>query len=266
MIKRVFMVIFCMVLCLSFIYGQSLRYVKANWDSPFSEPYPGKANDFHVKGKVRSANNVKPDMSRYWSFDHVDADEGGTKWYMNGDSIRQDPEDPEYWNFELDFKTEEGYVSDGATVHFGVEYLADQYNHIEIEEAYYTKDGEWVADAMLMSFNVVERPFDGAVLTISNQLNRVAIWEQMEVAVTDINVPLQDMFYTGIGGPGTTAKNSLYSEIKWVKIPEPVKVAPKSHIEFKLADLGLSIKTGQFLLVRAIDAQTGAAQWVQHGH
>lgn len=250
--KRLFLSLLVFVFCLSFVYGQ-LRIVGANWDSRC----PVLANDFHVDIDLMSANNVIPRLNTSWSW------EAGSVWYLNALNIFQDGVNPQLWHAHADFKTTGGgWAHPGDLVHFGIEFYVDGFNFIRVFNAWWTRNGVNVAPAILMGFNVWERPgfaSTGSVVTLFNDSQQSIAVEQLEFAVTNFHVPLQDMFYTGLGAPGEPGK---YPEVKWVPAGAPIQIGPGQNVEIDLSPLGVTIPPDNFLQFRA--NINGLPQWFQH--
>lgn len=86
------------------------------------------------------------------------------------------------------------------------------------------------------------------------------VLEQVEFAVTTEGVPLEDMFSTGLGNPGTGG-NSTY-DLQWVKFPEPIILQPGEDFTIDLAALGVTLQPGEFLQFRTY--ANAQPWWGQH--
>lgn len=255
-------VIVCLVLFVSTMMVDARSYITGmNWDVAFTLPYPTIGNDFHVKGKVLSGNNVMPTKRAHWNYDYSNF----VNWNLTGYSISQNASNPNEWDFSMDFRIGGGlFVFNGARCHFGVEFKTERYNSIVITELYWTRDGVNIGNANVLGFHAWERPY-GPYFSLENASAVAIDVAEMQFAVTDIAVPLEAMARNDIGLPGT-APNKAYADIKWVNYPEKLRVEPKKSVEINLTELGIRLAEGQFLQVRYVNPATGDGTWVQHQH
>jgi hypothetical protein len=77
---------------------------------------------------------------------------------------------------------------------------------------------------------------------------------QLEFAVTNEQVPLEDMFETGLGNPGKVG-NPAYNELTWVRFPETIIIEEGKSFDVVLEDIGITLLPGQFLQFRAFNNQ-----------
>lgn len=265
-------IVVCLVLFVSSMMIEARTYITGiNFDVTFTEPYPARANDFHIKASVLSRNNVMPRLRTHWNYDYSNH----VQWGMTGMSLTQSTTDPNRWDFTADYRTDNGlFVFNGATCHFGVEFLTEYYNTIRITEAYWTYNGRNVGNATIPGFHSWERPY-GPVIVLSNDTAIAADVANLQFAVTTAPIPLADMSRNAIGLPGTasimsatssTISTQAYSDIKWVSYPDKIRIEPKSSVEINLSTLGIKLGEGQFLQGRFINPATGDGTWLQHQH
>lgn len=259
------LLVLCFVLLASVMLTQATTVITGmNWDSPFIEPFPARANDYHVKGIVRSAGNVMPTLHSSWGWDNAHV----TTWHLNGLSLRQLPNDPGAWEFEADFITDNGgIVFNGAMCHFGIEFKTNVYNYLIMLDAYWTYNGVRVADAVVTGFHVWEDVQRGVRLQLRNDLvnRQVMTMANVQVAVTDKEIPLPAMSRDFVGLPGA-APVKEFADIKWVNVANKVVLEPGKTFDLDLRTVGLVPAEGQFVQVRFLDPFTGAGAWMQHGH
>ena len=184
-------------------------------------------------------------------------------WYLNGLNIVQDGVNLQLWHAHVDFKTTPGgFAHPGDLVHFGIEFNVQGFGFLRVINAYWTRNGVNVGPAWLMGFHVWVRAglaSSGSVVTLFNDSQEPFVVEQLEFAVTTFQVPLEDMFYTGLGAPGEPGK---YPEVKWTTPGAPIQIGPGQSVDIDLSELGVTIPPDSFLQFRA--NINGIPQWFQN--
>ncbi|HLP45022.1 MAG TPA: hypothetical protein VK469_03710 [Candidatus Kapabacteria bacterium] len=249
--KRFLVFLLVFMCCLPFVYGRQ-RTVMANWHAALT---CAQANDFHINMDLLSNNNRIPYLYNQWTHDLS----GATTWYMNGIAINQDGANPIIWHGSLDFKTANGgLIFAGDIIHFGVSFRLEDFSQIRPRLAWWTLNGAFVCPARLIGFHIWPRfPF-WEIATLYNDTEEVAVLQQLEFAVTPFEVPLEEMFSTGLGDPG---KPGNYSQINWKQINEPITIGPGKSVDIDLGAYGILPKTDEYIQFRAY--VNGIPQWWQ---
>jgi len=254
--KRLFSFLVIVLLSCTMSFGV---IVAENWDIPCNV---AEANDFHINGKLESLNGYCPTLNQHWEYDKS----GSTNWKLDNFSIKHWAGDT--WEFNADFTTD-GTVENGDVVHFGLKFNVDNCNTQLVSRAYWTLDGNKVGDFVLL--------FGFKVFMNASSLRNIARFQndlettipitirQLEFAVSDQEVPLADMYETGLGNPGSPAGNPIYSDLNWVSAPQQtITLEQGQHVDFDLENIGINLQPGQFLLFRAYNAERNAAIFGQH--
>ncbi len=231
--------------------------VVGNWHVKFNGE---KANDFHISGMVQSLFNYMPKLDNHFAFDVT----GGTTWHMNGYSIKQDPTYPKNWYFTADFKTD-GVITSGDIVHFGLKFITNYCNYARIISAYWTYDGEPVERVYLPGFNIYRNNGFLFGQFFNNIPGPDIVMMNLQFAVSDIEIPLEDMITDGLGDPNGQGTNDKYAKIQWIPYPKEVITFNDlgESVAINLEEIDIKLEPNQFLLFRATDKE-GIPWWGQH--
>jgi len=226
------------------------------------------ANDFHVEGIVHSAGGSPPIVGDILVF----GDPGTGNWTVSGYHLVQI--NPEEWRFTADFVTD-GFISFCQWIHFGIFFYVDGRNIIADFHGWWTLDGQPVGSGgvPVTGFWADDlgqiRP-GAQTLRIMNDSGLSLTLPGIEMAVYSIEVPLEDLFITGLGRLGQPSP--LYPELEWVAAPGfPRVMETNSFFDVALEQIGIFIPPGGFLLIRGQQLMAGAASgdwgwfWEQHG-
>lgn len=225
------------------------------------------ANDFHIEGNVHSSGGIWPKVTDI----HVFGDPGTGTWVVNGYCLTQ--VGPEDWFFTCDFSTN-GYIQFCQWIHFGIMFDVEGKNIITNLVGWWTLDGiplmentnlenvQGLKQVAITGFDVFgEDPLTKKV-SIMNHTNLPIELPIYEVAISDEKIPLEDMFTTKLGNPGEPSPE--YPHLMWVRIPEiPTVFEPNQEYTFRLADYGILLQPGQFLLMRGEQYELGSKAIVQ---
>ncbi len=228
--------------------------VAGNWHVKFTGE---KANDFHISGMIQSRYNYMPKLVNHVVFDVY----GETSWYMSGYSIKQDSTLPNNWYFTADFKTN-GVITSGDIVHFGLKFVTNYCNYARIISAYWTYNGEPVEKVNLPGFNIYRNNGILFGAFFNNIPDPKIVMTNLQFAVSDIEIPLEDMITDGLGNPNGLVTNNEYAKIEWTTYPRDVVIDSESAA-ISLSELGIKLEANQFLLFRATDNE-GIPWWGQH--
>ncbi len=233
--------------------------------------YDQVANDFHVEGTVRSSAGVPPDVGEIIIF----GDPGTGNWHVVNHNLIEIS--PEIWQFRIDFATD-GFISYCQWIHFGFEFYIGYYNVCADLHGWWTLNGEPLqpGQVAIMGFNVDDigliRP-DQQTIRFTNDTMVSIRPISLEVAISQTQIPLEDMFVTGLGRPGELSP--MYPGLNWITIPElPLRMVPDSFFDVFLEAYDIQIPPGQFALMRGQQLMSGAGDgsredwgyfWHQHG-
>jgi len=254
--KRLFSFLAIVLLSCTMSFGV---VVAGNWDVTCTV---ANANDFHINGKVESKNGYCPSLLQHWEYDKS----GNTNWKLESFSISVWSGD--MWQFNANFSTN-GTVSNGDIIHFGLKFNVDNCNAQLITRAFWTLNGSPVGSPVpLYGFNIfIDTQTARNIARFQNDLDTATTItiRQLEFAVSNDEVPLEDMFETGIGNPGLPAGDPAYDDLEWIAAPQQtITLEQGQHIDFDLENIGIDLQPGQFLLFRAYNAERNAAIFGQH--
>jgi hypothetical protein len=270
--KQFFMLLMVMLMVPAML---SAIVVGLNDDVHFN--YNGEANDFHIEGIIHSAGGVTPLVTSIMVF----GDPGTGNWQVSGYSlVNIGPED---WYFKLDFKTD-GFITYCQWIHFGIKFDVKAKNIIARLKGWWTLDGNPIfksADqyqqVAVTGFEVAEDE-GGKFFKIMNDTDIPVEVKQAELVVTNYEVPLIDMYTTGLGRPGEISPK--YPQLTWKDINQylPSVFEPGQHFKIYLSQVGIYLQPGQFLQVRGEQVELGEKNtknknkspdwgwfWEQHG-
>lgn len=217
--------------------------------------YRGKANDFHIEGTVQSRGGGLPIVTNIIIF----GDPGTGNWHVTQCSLIWLGQDT--WKFIMHFKTD-GYITFCQWIHFGIKFDVKAKNIIAKLQGWWTLDGKPIphkqqgqrgqkAQVAVTGFEVFKTK-SGKVFRLTNDTNIPIDVTALEFAVSDKEIPLKDMFITGLGRPGKK-ESPKYPRLKWINAVKFLKtpmVEQGKAFEIPLEKLGISLKKGQFLLIR----------------
>lgn len=220
------------------------------------------ANDFHIEGNVHSSGGIWPKVTDI----HVFGDLGSGTWVVDGYCLTQ--VGPEDWFFTCDFSTD-GYIQYCQWIHFGIMFDVEGKNIITNLVGWWTLDGiplmsestlegtVGLKQVAITGFDVYGDTPETKMVKIMNHTNQYIEMPAYEVAISDESIPLEKMFTTELGNPGESSP--AYPQLVWVEIPEvPTVLQPDQEYEFRLADYGILLQPGQFLLMRGEQFEMGS--------
>lgn len=257
------LLVICFVLMVTGMMVDAKAYITGiNWDTTCDLPYPKTANDYHVKGKVWSANNIIPQKIEHAGFDKT----GITTWALTGFSVNMSATEPDVYDFTMDYKITKGEdVFNTAPLHFGIKFSTEDYNRIEITEAYWTHDGENVGPSNVTGYHIWDDSLLGLQIEVHNNTTATMDIHDMQLTVTRTEIPLGAMSRSEMGLPGTSG-TSKYSTLKWINYNEKIHIEPKSSAVLNLSKIAVRPNEGEFLLLRFTEYNSGNATWIQHQH
>jgi hypothetical protein len=222
------------------------------------------ANDFHVQGTVKSSGGVVPMITQIWQM----GDPRTGTWTMTRYTMTRDTIDPQLFHFTVDFKTTGWIYFDPINpmwLHFGIIIEVNTCNVMVDVKGYWTRNGVKIGAMVPLTgfvvYTFVPPPPAPGEATILAGDDRVQIWNQSEVpvevemlelAISPVEIPLEDMFLTGLGEPGT-GSSSHYPNLVWVNVPQgmiPPIMQSGQFFEISLGSLGMDLPAGGFLLMR----------------
>jgi len=225
------------------------------------------ANDFHIEGNVHSSGGIWPKITDI----HVIGDPGSGIWVVDGYCLTQ--VGPDDWFFTCDFSTN-GYIQFCQWIHFGIMFNVEGKNIITNLVGWWTLDGiplmsesslEDVAglkQVAITGFDVYGETPETKKVKIMNHTNMPVEMPEYEVAISLEPIPLEDMFTYDLGNPGEPSPK--YPQLVWVKIPTvPSILYPDQEFEFRLADYGILLQPGQYLLMRGEQFEVGSKVMLQ---
>ncbi|MGE5341641.1 MAG: hypothetical protein ACM3SY_09190 [Candidatus Omnitrophota bacterium] len=223
--------------------------------------YPGlKANDFHVEGYVYSAGGITPIITSSLIF----GDPGTGTWVITSQNLT--PVSSGVWKYTANYQTN-GYIQYCQWIHFGVKFNVNYHNIFVNLKGWWTLNGvplmqqsqnpppDNYQQAPVTGFDVFTQ--DGVKkLKITNDTNMSVSIPTMQLAVSNMEIPLEDMFTTGLGRPGEPSPK--YSSLIWKPVPNfPTVMLPKTYIVITLSDVGIELLPGQFLAMRGQQVMSG---------
>lgn len=226
------------------------------------------ANDFHIEGDVHSSGGIWPKVTDI----HVFGDPGTGTWVVDGYCLTQ--VGPEDWFFTCDFSTN-GYIQYCQWIHFGIMFDVEGKNIITNLVGWWTLDGiplmseggleeatTGLKQVAITGFDVYGETPETKMVKIMNHTNLSIEMPIYEVAVSNEKMKLTDMFTDGAGNPGEPSPK--FPELVWVKIPTvPTLLQPDQEFAFRLADYGIFLMPGQFLLMRGEQFELGSKAVLQ---
>ncbi|MCP4219261.1 MAG: hypothetical protein GY765_31800 [bacterium] len=227
--------------------------------------YDGEANDFHIEGIVHSSGGIVPQVLNILVF----GDPGSGNWEVSGYQLQRIGF--EDWKFTLDFKTD-GYIKYCQWIHFGIKFDVKTKNIIADLIGWWTLDGKPVMK--------LKRSLEGGEITdqyqqvavtgfevagdgsdkffrVMNDTNLEVDVNDLQLAVSAVEIPLEDMNVYGLGRPGETSPK--YKGIKWIDISEylPGTLKPQTSVKVNLKEVGIVLDKGMFLLMRGEQLMAG---------
>lgn len=212
--------------------------------------YPGVANDFHIEGIIYSGGGIAPTVTNIMVF----GDPGTGVWVV--DQYCLIPIGFNQWKFIAHFKTN-GYIKFCQWIHFGIKFNVNAYNVIADLQGWWTLDGapitslqaeETYKQVAVTGFDVYGTGED-KMLKITNSTNLPVVVNQLELTVSNEEIPLGDMFSTGLGRPGQ--QSPKYPYLIWKPVHGlPEMLQPGQSFEIRLIDFGIFMMPGQFLQMR----------------
>lgn len=230
-----------------------------------------QANDFHIIGFLQSKNNLMPMLVNWWA-NHVN---GSSVWWLYHYCITQDPLNPKNWNFEAYFKTNTP-ISKGAIMHFGLDFITNYCNVWRVKDMYWTFNGVRIPFGstpnvkLQPGFEITRDANNNLIATFFNDFDgEIPIeMKNLEFGVTETQVPLEEMFTTGLGDPGDIGG---YGDIGWIPFAPQgggiITISPEGGaFTINLTELGVNLAPGQFLQFRAFNNDNGVnvPWWGQH--
>lgn len=236
------------------------------------------ADDFHVVGTVQSANAVVPMISQLW----VVAMNGST-WAVRGYTVTQQIGNPDLFDFTVDYYLVAGpMLMLNDLLHFGLIMTVDTCNVMVNVDGWFTRNRVRIGIPVpLTGFVVIDptQPTEDGTVQIRNDSEVPVEVTTLEFCVLSEPVPLEDMFSTGLGLPGTGPSPGMGSTVtNWEPVPlmyamQLEHMPPSSLVEIPLEDMfSINLQPGQFLLMRGYQREEGpasnskipAAFWNQH--
>ncbi len=270
---KTFLVGAAFLLCFqSTIFGQIIPpiphpvAVKGNWNIIYTNPDPRQpANDFHICGVIQSLNNVQPILHNYWAFG------GGAPWYLEEFTIDKVPNHAKNWYFTAHFQTDSSILP-GTLMHFGLHFITNYCNKAVVNCAYWTFFKEAVGRMPVIGFHIYWQ--GGTRAALINNAGVSATLSTIEVAVSNQEIPLEDMFTPGLGNPGEKSSNQKYANLGWKNLDNllgakdgQIQIDSDKPLDFDLTKMtGIKLKDGQFMLIRGYTIFQGKkiAWWIQH--
>jgi len=225
-----------------------------------------QADDFHIEGTIYSAGGIAPKVTDILVF----GDPGTGTWQV--DSYCLMPIGPDQWKFTAHFSTN-GIIVYCQWIHFGIKFDVDAFNVIADLQGWWTLGGAPLMDqgtvqsieeentdmykqVAITGFDVFGSGMDKK-LKITNSTNLPITIEQLELAISNDEVPLIDMFSTGLGRPGEPSP--MFPILLWDKAPGfPTTLQPQAEIVIPLANMGITMIPGQFLQIRGEQYMEGS--------
>ena len=251
--KRLFILIVMIVML--FPLMANALVVGLNDDVHFD--YPGMmANDFHIEGIIHSSGLVTPTVTNIIIF----GDPLTGNWVVSQYCLI--PNGPESWKFYADFKTD-GYINFCQWIHFGIMFNVEAKNIIADLKGWWTLDGMALQEEVSQYRQVPITGFEfygegpDKMYKITNSTNLPVVLKEIEIAISDFHVPLEDMFITGIGR--VSQPSPKYPNLMWRELPcLPMVLQPGQFFEVRLSEMGLIINPGQYAQVRGEQYMEGS--------
>lgn len=211
--------------------------------------YPGMvANDFHIEGVIYSAVPVTPTITKIIIF----GDPGTGNWVVSQYCLI--PDGPGRWKFYADFKTN-GYINFCQWIHFGIMFNVNANNIIADLIGWWTLDGMALQGEINQYKQVPITGFEfygvgiDKMYKVTNSTNMPVVVKAVEIAVSNEQIPLEDMFITGVGR--VNQPSPKYPNLVWKDVPGlPMILQPGQFYEVRLIDMGIMMNSGQFAHVR----------------
>jgi hypothetical protein len=256
--------------------------VGMNVDVIVQDPSQAPANDFHVTGTVQSAGAVIPMVDQVWVFaPPAPPNSMNSAWLVTGYTVVQDPVNPDLFHFTVDYAVDQmatpgAVLNPGDLLHFGIIMRVNTCNVMVNVNGYFTFNGARMGlPVPLTGFVVIDpaQPVEEGMVQIHNNSEVPVEVTTLELCVLSEPVPLEDMFSTGLGDPGT-GPSPGYPAADWEDVPHFMMppLQPGEFFEIPLASVGINLQPGQFLLMRGYQKEEGiatnskipAAFWNQH--
>jgi hypothetical protein len=243
--KRLLM--FGVIILLLFPLMSNALVVGLNDDVHFD--YQGRmANDFHIEGIIHSVPGITPTVTSILVF----GDPGTGNWTVSQYSLIA--VGPGVWKFVAHFKTD-GYIAFCQWIHFGIKFNVQAKNIIADLKGWWTLDGMALQEEIsnFMQVPVTGFEFYGIgfdkMYKITNSTNIPIVVKEVEIAVSNQEIPLEDMFVDGIGV--VNKPSPKYPNLIWKDVPGlPIVLQPGQFFETRLIDMGISMVTGNVAHVR----------------
>lgn len=249
--KRLFL--YSVIMLMLFPLMSSALVVGLNDDVHFD--YPGEANDFHIEGVIYSAGGVTPTVTNIIVF----GDPGTGNWVVTQYGLI--PDGPGRWKFYAHFETD-GRIVFCQWIHFGIMFDVEAKNIIAELEGWWTLDGVPLVDLLGENRQVPVTGFDvsgvgvGKTLKVTNDTNIPVVVNQLELTVSNVQIPLEDMFINGLGRPNLPSPK--FPNLVWHDVPGlPLTLQPGQFFEIQLINVGIMMLPGQFLEMRGEQYMNG---------
>ena len=221
------------------------------------------AYDFHIEGVLFS--QTTPVQYKDVVFDVPRGSIPGFDWTYNGSTLVQDPADKYMWHYSGSWSGTVP-VQPCQWIHIGKKWDVHCYNVLMDLRGWWTDatgakinpsagtpgtpPGTWVSDVALLGFQVEDLAAPQTV-TLQNATTEQAQFKNFEVAVTSVEVPLENMME---GDP-------LMDGLSWVELvgDTPMALAPGGTATFDLGVAGVQVNPATFLMMRGYewDPSTG---------
>jgi len=215
---------------------------------------PATANEFEVNFVSIVAEGNTPS---YLDFDVTGSSGTGT-WTVDDQTMTQF--NPNEWFCSVTYSTS-GEITGDSWLDFGIKLQVDDYATI------FDYTGVWLLDGVPLSPGhtaVTGFWFDAGgyirpgyqTLRIVNDTDLSIDFEDFEFAVSDEEIPLEDLSTSGLGVPGASSPG--YPSLSWqsdTNLPSTLPV--DAYYDVHLEDIGLSVQPDDFLLVRGQQVSNG---------
>ncbi|MBN2444438.1 MAG: hypothetical protein JXJ04_23950 [Spirochaetales bacterium] len=234
--------------------------VAGTWEVEF--PKDSGADGINITGVIQSENDQMPKLK-----DYLAVDSAGNPWRLVEFSLVQDEKNPVDWKFVAKYQARK-IVEAPEKVRLGIDVVVINCNIIKLYDTIWTKVKipfpEPDPDPWL-SFDIY-RTYGNLMTTIMNcNRKEYMMVDNLEFAVNDVQVPLAEMGNAPLGEQiFKVARLDENEKLEWIPYGKTFYLAPGQGQRIYMKELGIDLKPGQFLLLRAKDPKKNTVAWGQH--